>query len=202
MFCFPTQLSSIDLFLNIYHIFSKPEQSACWVVSTSDWIMRSWVWIPLEMEFSPWLYGTSLHRAYHCYSFTSSKLDNGERNVKHEIIIIIWALMKSHYLSSAEKSLFELCWKVIIWALLKSHYLSSAEKSLFELCWKVYPTCFAQSDQDHHHSLPEFTETVEVIGKIWRPWSVFIDTQVEIGCHCWHVEWIHQGPVVQSIVTG
>ena len=44
--------------------------------------MRCWVRILLETEFSSLLYGASLHRAFH-------DLNNVERNLKHEIIIII-----------------------------------------------------------------------------------------------------------------
>ena len=35
------------------------------VISAPDWILTSQVWIPLAAEFSSWLYGASLHRAFH-----------------------------------------------------------------------------------------------------------------------------------------
>ena len=35
------------------------------VVSTPNRIMKSQVWIPLKAEFTSWLYGASLHSAFH-----------------------------------------------------------------------------------------------------------------------------------------
>ena len=52
-----------------------PLQRSAWVV---EWlvlltlIMKSWVWIPLDVKFSSWLYGGSLHKAFYCPPFIVS----------------------------------------------------------------------------------------------------------------------------------
>ena len=52
--------------------------------------LRSQVRIPLEAEFSSGLYCTSLHKAFHYHpSLSQYDLNNVERDVKHQIIVII-----------------------------------------------------------------------------------------------------------------
>ena len=50
--------------------------------------IQPWRWnSAMEAEFSSWLYGTSLHRAFHYDQSARYDLNNVERDVKHQIII-------------------------------------------------------------------------------------------------------------------